>query len=504
MDKKGYLFCPRVYNPAEKGAAMKISVRTPPKGRVGTLVVFVQGKELLGPWKQLAPGVDKRIEAHAKLENFKGKPDQVLTLYPGDGIERVIAVGVDGKPEWGFEYLRRAAANAHARAKAVAAESVAVVVPEGTAARAPAQAVTEGFRLAAYSFDKYKNNDDKPKRVEEVSLVVQDEAGARKGVDAGQVFSDATCVTRDLVNEHASYMTPRRLAEAAGHACKGLDVKVHDEKWIEKQGMNALRAVSLGSEEPPRFVHISYKSPGAKKSIALVGKGITFDSGGLCIKTAEGMMEMKCDMAGAASVIGIMSALPRLKPKVNVHGIFGATENMPGGGAYKMRDVLRAMNGKTMEITNTDAEGRVILSDALSYASTLKPDAIVDMATLTGAVVVALGPKYSGVMGTDQKLIDSLLDSAKRAGERFWQLPLEQEYFEDSIKSDVADMKNSGGRGGGAIVGGLFLQQFVDPKIPWAHIDIAGPAIFSGGKHYQPAGASGVPVRSILRYLEEL
>lgn len=484
---------------------MKVTVRKPAKGAAGTLALFVQGGEILGPWKQVAPGIDERIAAQAKLENFKGKPDQVLTVYPGDGIERVIAVGTDGKPEWGFEYLRRAAANAHARAKAVGAGSVAVVVPDSKASRDAAQAIVEGFRLAAYSFDKYKKQAaDTPEPIEEVSLLAADAEGARQGADAGQIYSDATCLARDLVNEHASYMTPRRLAEAARHNCKGLDVKVFDEKWIERQGMNALRAVSLGSEEPPRFVHISYKAPGAKRSIALVGKGITFDSGGLCIKTAEGMMEMKCDMAGAAAVIGILSALPRLKLKVNVHGIFGATENMPGGGAYKMRDVIRAMNGKTMEITNTDAEGRVILSDALSYASRLKPDTIVDMATLTGACVVALGPKYSGLMGTDQKLIDSLLDSAKRAGERFWPLPLEQEYFEDSIKSDVADMKNSGGRWGGAIIGGLFLQQFVDPKIPWAHIDIAGPAIFSAAKHYQPAGASGVPVRSILRYLESL
>jgi leucyl aminopeptidase len=234
-----------------------------------------------------------------------------------------------------------------------------------------------------------------------------------------------------------------------------------------------------------------------------VGKGITFDSGGLCIKPADGMLNMKDDMSGAAAVIGVFHALRELKPRVTVHGIFAASENMPGGGAYKMRDVLRAMNGKTMEIVNTDAEGRLVLSDALSYASTLKPDCIIDLATLTGACVVALGPEVSGIFGTDQPLVDQLLAAGKSTGERIWQLPLVDEYW-DMIKSDVADMKNSGGRWGGSITAALFLKEFVGDGIPWAHIDIAGPALTESSQPYKPAGGTGVGVRTMLRFLEHV
>jgi leucyl aminopeptidase len=233
-----------------------------------------------------------------------------------------------------------------------------------------------------------------------------------------------------------------------------------------------------------------------------VGKGITFDSGGLCIKPADGMLNMKDDMSGAAAVIGIFSALADLRPRVNVEGIFAATENMPGGAAYKTRDVLRAMNGKTMEIINTDAEGRLVLADALSYASRLKPDEIIDIATLTGACVVALGPEITGIFSRDDRLRDAILDAGRRQGEKLWPLPLEDEYFE-MIKSDVADMKNSGGRYGGSITAALFLREFVADGIAWAHLDIAGPALVESDKPYRPAGGTGVMVRTLLRYLEE-
>lgn len=482
---------------------LKISAAKLSEDSLDTLVVLVKGKEILGEWKKIDTGLEKAVAHQAALDNFKGKSGQAMVFYPGKPAKRIVAIGTNGKPEWGDEFLRRAAGEAYSRAKSLGAAQFSLLLPDGR--KETGQAGAEGIRLASYTFEKYKSpKEDKVGGPSSATLQSPDPDETRQGIDRGLLGAEATCVARDLVNEHAGYMTPIRLADAAKKSCKGVKVTIRDEKWIEKMGMNALRAVSLGSEEPPRFVHIEYKAPGAKKSVAIVGKGITFDSGGLCIKPPDGMMEMKSDMAGAAAVVGVMSVIARVKPKVSVHGIFGATENMPGGGAYKMRDVIRAMNGKTMEITNTDAEGRVILSDALSYASTLKPDAIVDMATLTGACIVALGPKYSGIFGTDQGLVDGLLRASKEAGERVWQLPLEEEYFEDFLKSEVADMKNSGGRWGGAIQGALFLKQFVDPKIPWAHIDIAGPAMRGTEKYYGPAGASGVIVRTLLRYLESL
>jgi leucyl aminopeptidase len=308
------------------------------------------------------------------------------------------------------------------------------------------------------------------------------------------------------VNEPPSVCTPRYLAEAAETVAKGADsvtLKVIDEKEAKRLGMGGLLGVSAGSTEPPRFVHLTYTAPDAVSTVAILGKGITFDSGGLCIKPADGMLNMKDDMSGAAAVIGVFHALRELKPRVTVHGIFAASENMPGGGAYKMRDVLRAMNGKTMEIVNTDAEGRLVLSDALSYASKLKPDCIIDLATLTGACVVALGPEVSGIFGTDQPLVDRLLAAGKSTGERIWQLPLVDEYW-DMIKSDVADMKNSGGRWGGSITAALFLKEFVGDGIPWAHIDIAGPALTESNQPYKPAGGTGVGVRTMLRFLEQV
>jgi leucyl aminopeptidase len=477
---------------------MKISVSKPGVGRPRTLVLFAKGKDLLGPWKRLGGNLQKSIDAQAGRDGFKGKPGQVLCFYPGTPAERVIVAGVGGGVlEAGHENLRRAAAEAFKKAVAVSESRIFVLVPNGRESRDLTQAVTEGMLLMAYRFEKYKAKEN-PTSVKQIILVNGDARGARMG----EAYAGGTCVTRDLVNEHAGWLTPRRMAEVARKVCRGLTVQVRDARWIESKGMNALRAVSLGSSEPPRLVHIRYRAPGARKTVALVGKAVTFDSGGLCLKSSEGMLQMKADMSGGATVVGIMSALRKVKPRVNVHGIFGATENMPGQGAYKMRDVIRAMNGKTIEITNTDAEGRVTMADTLSYASTLKPDAIIDMATLTGACVVALGPRWCGILGTNQKLVDALQSSAGRAGERIWQLPLEDEYFEDYLKSEVADMKNAGGRWAGTIQGGLFLKQFVDPKIPWAHIDMAGAALGAAKKHYCTAGASGVLTRTILRYLE--
>jgi leucyl aminopeptidase len=280
-------------------------------------------------------------------------------------------------------------------------------------------------------------------------------------------------------------------------------VQVFERADCRKMGMGAFLGVAAGSEQPPKFIHLTYTPKGrSRRRVAVIGKGITFDSGGLDLKTAEGMLRMKDDMSGAAAVLGIMKALPQLRPALEVHGLIAATENMPSGTATRPGDVLRAMNGTTIEIGNTDAEGRLTLADAICYASQkVGAEEIIDMATLTGACVVALGPLCSGLFANDQALADRLLAAAETAGERVWQLPLIEEYREN-LKSDVADLNNVGPRGGGAITAGLFLKEFAGDK-PWAHLDIAGPAFIEKDTPLAPKGATGYAVRTILTYLIE-
>jgi leucyl aminopeptidase len=278
-------------------------------------------------------------------------------------------------------------------------------------------------------------------------------------------------------------------------------VRVFERAECQRMGMGAFLGVAQGSEQPPKFIHLRYAPPGRpRRRIAVIGKGITFDSGGLDLKSADGMQRMKNDMSGAAVVLGVLRALPALRPPLEVHGIIAATENMPSGSAFRPGDVLRAMNGTTIEVGNTDAEGRLTLADALCYAGErVKADEVIDLATLTGACVVALGPLCSGLMANDQALADRILKAAGDAGERVWQLPLIDEYREH-IKSDVADLNNTGPRGGGAINAGLFLREFAGAR-PWAHLDIAGPAFVEKDTPLGPKGATGVVVRTLLTYL---
>jgi leucyl aminopeptidase len=436
------------------------------------------------------------LEGPAADNNFSGKERELLVAYPGKP-KRVIAVGLGKKDAVTLEKIRRAAAVAAGRIRALELTDVSVAVPDGPAGE-NALAVGEGLLLALYEYKKYKTRGVKPLALRTLRI-----DGPAEAVERARLYCAATALARDLVNEPPSECTPRRLADVAKSISRdGIKIQVFDEKKIKAMKMGGLEGVARGSTQPPRFVHMTYRSAKARRTIAIVGKGITFDSGGLCIKPADGMLWMKDDMSGAAAVIGVFSALAELKPRVNVHGIFAATENMPDGSAYKTGDVLRAMNGKTMEIINTDAEGRLILSDALSYASRLKPDEIIDMATLTGACVVALGPEVSACFTKDEKLRNRLMEAARRAGEKLWPLPLEDDYM-DMIKSHIADMKNSGGRWGGAITAALFLREFVDPGIAWAHLDIAGPAFTESEKLYRPSGGTGVMVRTLLRYLEE-
>jgi len=428
---------------------------------------------------------------------FEGKVGETTTVPGTGGGTTIVAVGVGEPDQVTAESLRRSAAalvKAAWRDRRVATTLLAAA-PAGLDRSLAAQAVAEGALMAAYRFTTYKS-DPKGCRIESLAVVGE---GVEQGLQRGVRIARAVTLARDVVNEPAGTMTPRRLAELATQVAEdeGLEIDILDELAIANEGLGGLAGVAQGSDEPARLIRLVYDPPGATATLALVGKGITFDSGGLSIKTAEGMETMKTDKSGAAAVLGAMSALPGLAPSVKVIAIIPATENMPGGAAVKPGDVLKIRNGKTVEVLNTDAEGRLVLADGLSLAVEAGVDAILDLATLTGACVVALGKRIAGLMGNDEGWTGQVQAAAGRAGESVWPLPLPAEYRK-LIDSDVADMKNiGGGRHAGALTAGLFLQEFV-ADVPWAHLDIAGPARSDDDEGYLSKGGTGFGVRTIL------
>lgn len=375
--------------------------------------------------------------------------------------------------------------------------------------------LVETMLLVDYEFTRYKSTDEKTKskkkKLTELKLISDDFTSTeKKSIKNAQIIAEATCKARDLVWEPACEVTPSYLADVASKLDQKLvKVTIKEASECKKLGMGAFLAVAQGSDQPPKFIEFSYKPSGKiKKHIALIGKGVTFDSGGLSLKPAKSMEMMKEDMSGAAAIIGIMQAVSKIQPaSVQITAIIAATENMPSGKAYRPGDVITAMNGKTIEVNNTDAEGRLTLADAVAYVSTKNPDEIIDFATLTGACMTALGNVCAGLMGNDQELMERIKKSAANQGELVWQLPLYDEY-KDGLKSTIADLINAGSGGkAGAQNGALFIAEFVgkqkdsDKVIPWAHIDIAGPCWFDQDMDWSPKGASGVPVRTILDYL---
>ncbi len=365
-----------------------------------------------------------------------------------------------------------------------------------------AQAVAEGILLGLYTFRRHKAPDEEQREIEEAVIVELDPSkleAIRRGVERGRTLAQATNFARDMANEPSNYMTPSEMAARAQALAQetGLECQIFDQDQIEAMGMGAFLGVARGSRQPPKLIVLHYRGADKEsKTLGLVGKGVTFDSGGISIKPAAGMEQMKGDMAGGAAVIAAMGAIARLKPKVNVTGIVPATENMPGGNAIKPGDVLRAMSGKTIEVINTDAEGRLILADALAYARQLGLSPIVDVATLTGAIAVALGNVAMGAMTNDAALLDQVGRAAAAAGEKLWQLPMFEEYREQ-IKSDVADIKNSGGREASSITAAFFLKEFVGDT-PWVHLDVAGVDFYDKEKGVTVKGASGIPVRTLV------
>lgn len=370
----------------------------------------------------------------------------------------------------------------------------------GIEPEASVEAIVEGSLLGLYSFTRYKKSEYED--IREILIVEREESklpALERGVHKGKIMAEATALTRDMVNEPANCMTPSRMSEVAKEIANehNLEFNMLDSNDMEAIGMGALLGVAKGSSQAPKLITLSYKGDvSSKNAIGFIGKGVTFDSGGISIKPSEGMGEMKDDMAGGAAVMAALSAIAQLKLKINVAGIIPATENLPSGSALKPGDVLKAMSGKTIEVISTDAEGRLILADALSYAVKQGFSPLVDVATLTGACRVALGTGYSGVFGNDQELVDKVLKAGSEAGEKLWQMPMPEEYKEQN-KSEIADIKNTGDKYGGAITAALFLAEFVD-NTPWVHLDIAGTASSSKESGYVVKGATGVGVRTLV------
>jgi len=495
---------------------MKLSLETRDLARARADMLVVgrhAGEARLSPVLQALDGaLDGLLSRVLAAEKFDGKAGQSSLVYTNGRLAapRVLVVGLGPKKEASAEAVRRAAAHGARRARDLGAVSAAMFLPgEGVPARQRAQAVAEGAILGTYRFDKYLKEKD-GKALGAVAVVEPDrrqQALAREGVRLGEIWAQATCAARDLVNEPANVVTPTYLAGRAEEIARAgrLKVRVLERDDCATLGMGAFVGVAQGSQEPPKFIHLTYAPRGrARKRVALIGKGITFDSGGLDLKTADGMLRMKDDMSGAAAVLAVFQALPRLRLPLEVHGLIAATENMPSGTAQRPGDIVRAMNGLTIEIGNTDAEGRLTLADALAYAAKeIEPDEMIDMATLTGAVVMALGLGLSGVLGSQDAITERVLAAADAAGERMWRLPLHEEY-KDGLKSDVADLNNiSSQRGGGAIVAALFMREFTG-GIPWVHLDIAGTAFTEKELPLGPKGGTGVAVRTLLTYLMRL
>jgi len=458
--------------------------------------------------------VDKALDgAITKLieqGEIKGKLNEISIIHSLDKIPvRVVAVvGLGKQSDFTLDKIRALTAEVCRCLRKLHCQRIATIVHGagvgGIKPEAASQAITEGGILGLYRFRKHMTKEPENHDIAEIIIVEGDAAkltALKEGCKKGWIIAEATNLARDLINEPANYMTPGDMAKVAEGLAKnyGLKLTVLDREQMEKEGMGALLGVAQGSRQPPKLIVLNYK--GDKKApdtLGLVGKGITFDSGGISIKPSENMAEMKGDMAGAAAVMAALSAIAQLKPKINVTAVVAATENLPGGSALKPGDVLKAINGKTIEVLNTDAEGRLTLADALGYAVKQDFSPLVDLATLTGACHIALGDICSGIFGNSQELIDEVVKSGAEAGERLWQLPMYEEYKEKN-KSDVADIKNSGGRWGGAITAAQFLSEFVGDK-PWVHIDMAGTAQTEKERGYIVKGATGVGVRTLVNF----
>ncbi|MFO0604441.1 MAG: leucyl aminopeptidase [Polyangiales bacterium] len=485
---------------------------------VDLLAVLLAEDDLAGDElvTELDGALDGGLRKAIKDEDFTAKRDATLAVQTLGRCpyRKVLLLGLGPSAKVTPTEVRNAAARAARTANGDKLTSLAVSL-RGRGEPAEVRAAAEGLTLGSYRFTKYLTGERRPKKELDRAVVAwraakdhpKPSADQKRALAQGEAVGGAINLTRDLVNEPPNELTPARLAEAAVETAKahGLTAKVFDRAKIRAEGMHLLDAVGRGSRNEPRFVHLTYKPEKARKGrkrVVLVGKGLCFDSGGLCIKQAAGMGDMKSDMAGAALCVGAMAAIGQLKPDIEVHALIAAAENMPDGDAYRPGDVWGSLDGKTVEIINTDAEGRLVLADALTYGRKLQPDVMIDHATLTGACMVALGTLTAGFYSNDDALAEAYLKAAKSVGEGLWRMPLLDE-LRDGLKSDVADLKHTGDRYGGSITAALFLREFVgDAK--WAHLDIAGPAFLDRVTALGPKGGTGFGVLSFLAYLDEL
>ena len=472
----------------------------------GSLYVPLSGTGLSGLAEAVDTAGEGVVAKVVSIAAFKGKADsQVEILAPaGCGLSRLVLIGARANDD---DLMPAPLALGGRIGARLARDKDGDVVDLGGVAAEDAAMIALGIRLRGYAFDKYrssKDEDARPAKPNKVTLLVDDPKAVRKAMKDAEAIGDGVILARDLVNEPANVLGPLEFAEIARSLAEdGVEVTVLDEKEMEKLGMRALLGVAQGSVRPPRLAVMRWNGAGRKKPVAFVGKGVVFDTGGISIKPAASMEDMKGDMGGAAAVTGLMKTLARRKAKVNAIGVIGLVENMPDGNAQRPGDIVTAMNGVTIEVINTDAEGRLVLADALHYTVTeFKPVAVINLATLTGAILVALAGEYAGLFSNDDALAGQLLAAGAATGDKLWRMPIGPAY-DKMIESRFADIKNTGGRWGGASTAAVFLQRFIG-ETPWAHLDVAGTAMGSPKSPISTSWASGYGVQLLDRYVRDV
>jgi len=475
------------------------------------LFAFEPPEPLEGPIRDVDLEWKWFISTLIKQGDFKGELFECHLLYTQDVLpaKRVLLTGLGKKGEFDLEKWRGAASKAGQFIRNSGMKQIVFPIRkfDGCSEEELAESFVTGFLLGIYQFNEFKTLErDKIKEIEEIIFLGEKDREIKSigdGLRTGGIISEAVCLARNLVNGPSNEVTPSRLAEKAERIAKdhGMGIEVLEVSQTEAMGMGAFVAVAKGSQEPGKFIVLEYNKGKGLDTIALVGKGITFDSGGISIKPSENMERMKDDMSGAAAVLATLQVAAKLQLPFHLVGIMPATENLPSGKAYKPGDILKTLSGQTVEVISTDAEGRLILSDALTYSLRYQPKAIIDLATLTGACVIALGDYVIGLFGNDDVLLKRVEEASSKTGEKVWRLPLWDDYFE-YLKSDAADFRNVGTRSAGAIIGGIFLSKFVG-KTPWVHLDIAGPASIEKERPYIPRGGTGAGVRLLIQMLRD-